>query len=105
MQLHQAAGAETAAYCHAGMVALLQIVLQMYSGQALQVESDDVTEAALNEVLLSNEATWGLQVRARLLNADTKQHACSTHESGLSQAAAFWRCCCWSNAQHKQRSA
>ena len=44
------------------MVALLQIVLQMYAGQALLIDSEDPTEAALNEVLLSSEGTWGLQV-------------------------------------------
>ena len=45
------------------MVNLLQIVLQMYAGQALQVDSTDRTEAALNEVLSCSESTWGLQVR------------------------------------------
>ena len=44
------------------MVALLQVVLQLYAGQALLVESEDRTEAALNDVLLSSEVTWGLQV-------------------------------------------
>ena len=48
--------------CAAGIVDLLQTVLQMYAGLALQVKLDDSTEDAMNTILTTPEAGWSIQV-------------------------------------------
>ena len=45
-----------------GIVDLLQTVLQMYAGLALQVKIDDPTEDAMNLILTTPEAGWAIQV-------------------------------------------
>ena len=46
----------------AGIVDLLQTVLQMYAGLALQVKLNDPTEDAMNTILTTPEAGWSVQV-------------------------------------------